>query len=434
MSKPNIFFRLTKVDVAKRLVEGIATAEVLDKSGEICDYESTKPFYQKWSDEIKKASGGKSLGNLRAMHSNIAAGKIVDLVFDDVKKFITIVAKVVDDAEWNKVVEGVYTGFSQGGEYVKRWKDGEATKYTADPSEVSLVDNPCLGIATFAVVKADGVVEEMKFKEPPPEVEQGWRAKDGSFHHTKAEALSKNAENEAKAEAEAAIFATKKAIEDANAALDKKADEKEDEKEETDEEKAEKAAKEKADAEAKEKEEAEKHCHAAKEKEKEAKKAAVTALVKNETWDAKAALDALIIIEGLIMWEESEDENEAAQIADLKAVVDKLKAFIASEISEVHEKAAKGDLEKNTEIDAKLAKSEALNKSLSGALQDVNALVGTLTKRIETLEKQPAPRKGAVFAVDRSTNDHEPSGGAAEVVNLTKLRLSPEDMRKVRGF
>jgi hypothetical protein len=77
MSALRMFIPLTKVDASQRLVYGIATAEKEDRAGEICDYESTKPFYEKWSDEIKRSSGGKSLGNLRAMHGLVAAGKVV---------------------------------------------------------------------------------------------------------------------------------------------------------------------------------------------------------------------------------------------------------------------------------------------------------------------------------------------------------------------
>jgi hypothetical protein len=161
-----LFIPITKIDAAKRLVYGIATAELPDAAGEICDYASTKPLYQKWSDDFSKATEGKSLGNLRAMHAPIAAGKLTEIAFDDDAKKIEICAKVVDDAEWAKVEEGVYTGFSQGGKYIKRWTDGEHTRYTAEPIEVSLVDNPCLPEATFSVIKADGSTELRKFKSP----------------------------------------------------------------------------------------------------------------------------------------------------------------------------------------------------------------------------------------------------------------------------
>ncbi len=114
MSALRMFIPITKVDAAKRLVYGLATAETEDRAGEICDYASTKPLYEKWSKEIAKSSRGKSLGNLRAMHGPVAAGKVTAITFNDAGKQIEICAKVVDDGEWAKVVEGVYTGFSQG--------------------------------------------------------------------------------------------------------------------------------------------------------------------------------------------------------------------------------------------------------------------------------------------------------------------------------
>ena len=75
MSALRMFIPIVKVDGTRRLVYGVATAEMEDRAGEICDYASTKPLYEKWSQEIAKATGGKSFGNLRAMHGNVAAGK-----------------------------------------------------------------------------------------------------------------------------------------------------------------------------------------------------------------------------------------------------------------------------------------------------------------------------------------------------------------------
>jgi len=159
-----MFIPITKIDAAQRLVYGVATAEAKDRAGEICDYATTKPYYEKWSGDIAKASDGKSLGNVRAMHGKVAAGKVTELTFNDDAKQIEICAKVVDDAEWQKVEEGVYTGFSQGGSYVKRWKDSDGLqRYTASPSEVSLVDLPCLPESTFQAIKADGAQELRKF-------------------------------------------------------------------------------------------------------------------------------------------------------------------------------------------------------------------------------------------------------------------------------
>jgi hypothetical protein len=168
MSALRIFIPITKVNAARRLIYGVATAEVKDRAGEICDYASTKPFYEKWSQEIAKSSGGKSLGNLRAMHGAVAAGKITAIAFNDDAKQIEICAKVVDDVEWAKVQEGVYTGFSQGGVYERRWTDASGSiRYTAAPNEISLVDLPCLPEATFEMIKADGSSERRPFAKGP---------------------------------------------------------------------------------------------------------------------------------------------------------------------------------------------------------------------------------------------------------------------------
>jgi hypothetical protein len=61
---------------------------------------------QAWSDEIKEASGGKSLGNVWGCTTKVAAGKFTDIQFDDDSKRIEGTAKAVDDDEWEKVVEG----------------------------------------------------------------------------------------------------------------------------------------------------------------------------------------------------------------------------------------------------------------------------------------------------------------------------------------
>lgn len=154
----NVFARLMKVDTQNRIVYGRAVQEVPDATGEIFDYKSSKPHFEKWVSETKEATAGKSLGNIRAMHGATAAGKIVEIVFHDDERAIDVAAKIVDDQEWAKVQEGVYTGFSIGGSYVgKKTKDGDLMRYTAAPIELSLVDKPCIPTAMFYdVVKAKG--------------------------------------------------------------------------------------------------------------------------------------------------------------------------------------------------------------------------------------------------------------------------------------
>ena len=120
-----IYVPITKVDAAKRLVYGTFTQEIPDKSGEILDYASGKVAFQQWSDEIYKASGGKSRGNVREMHDKRAVGRVESLEFDDENKKVVGVVKVVDDDAWEKVQEGVLNGFSIGGGYAKRWTRSE---------------------------------------------------------------------------------------------------------------------------------------------------------------------------------------------------------------------------------------------------------------------------------------------------------------------
>jgi hypothetical protein len=176
----NMFARITKVDEAKREVWGRLVQEVPDRAGEIFDYETSKPHFKAWSDEFAKATEAAgqeiSLGNMRAMHGKVAAGKFTHVEFNDAEKAIDVCGKVVDDGEWNKVLEGVYTGYSIGGSYVGDRKpekiDGvEFKRYTAKPTEGSLVDSPCVPTAKFFEIrKADGAIEKVAFKPAPIEV------------------------------------------------------------------------------------------------------------------------------------------------------------------------------------------------------------------------------------------------------------------------
>lgn len=157
------FIPLIKVDAAERLVYGLVTAEKADQDGEVCDYATTAPFYKALNERFHKATDGKSIAPLREMHQLSAVGVGKDIEFVDKGKEIKMLFKVVDDDAWKKVEEGVYTGFSQGGRYVKTWKENGVVHYTADPTEISLVDNPCLADATYEYVKADGAAELRKF-------------------------------------------------------------------------------------------------------------------------------------------------------------------------------------------------------------------------------------------------------------------------------
>ena len=82
------YFQLVKVDEAQRIVYGVVTAEQEDRDGEICEYSSTKPQYEKVNAEMSKASDGENIMPLREMHQlhAVGAGKSID--FDDATKTI----------------------------------------------------------------------------------------------------------------------------------------------------------------------------------------------------------------------------------------------------------------------------------------------------------------------------------------------------------
>ncbi len=240
MNGIRLYMPITKVNPETREVTGIFTAEAPDRSKEILDYDTSVPYFKAWSDEVAKNSGGKSLGNVREMHGKSAVGKVTDLNFDDASKVVEGTVKVVDDAAWAKVEEGVYTGFSIGGEYVKRWSDPMnpgLKRYTAQPVEVSLVDLPCLPDATFSMVKRhveksaagdvpkEEVLETRAFKstaedavfpymEVDPELEQVWKSRDGKTFSKKADAIKHNEELDA-SDARKAATAGVKTITDA---------------------------------------------------------------------------------------------------------------------------------------------------------------------------------------------------------------------------
>lgn len=175
-------FSFTKLDERNHTVTGVITDQTKDKTGERFHYDKSKPYYQEWSNEFAKATSGQSLGNVREMHQLKAVGKLSELIMNDEEKVIVGTAKIVDADAWIKCAEGVYTGFSHGGDYVgDPWVEDGERWYVARPSEVSLVDNPCNPAAHFTFVKADGTEEVRSFSKR--EFSQEERDKDAKSGH-----------------------------------------------------------------------------------------------------------------------------------------------------------------------------------------------------------------------------------------------------------
>lgn len=131
---PPLFIQIARIDIGKRVAYGSASIDQWQKLN-----------LEKWSEDIASASNYKSKGNVRAMDGKIAAGKLVDISFDDKRGAIDIAAKIVDAEEWRKVEDGVYTGLM------------------TSPAGAYLVDAPLAPGATFAVAKTDGGNDLRKF-------------------------------------------------------------------------------------------------------------------------------------------------------------------------------------------------------------------------------------------------------------------------------
>ena len=179
------FIPLTKMEEqtdGSLRVFGTVTAEQPDLEKEVCDYAGTKPEYQQVSAEhLSKTSipgMTPSLMPFREMHGLKVQGAGRSLVFDDAAKTIKMGFDVVDENAIKMWKAGCFIGFSQGGEYLKKWDDPDfpgCVRYIARPFEVSAVDMPCLPAAlvesmkgrTVTLAKATGVTVEVPLQTNP---------------------------------------------------------------------------------------------------------------------------------------------------------------------------------------------------------------------------------------------------------------------------
>lgn len=149
----------TKVDKARRLVSGYATANNVDTQKDMVSTEASMDAFQ------------RARGNVREMHEKSAVGKVVDykvdtFIADDGNTYEGVyvtayISKGAEDA-WEKVLDGTYSGFSIGGNITDsetKWvKDANgAVRFIKayDLAELSLVDNPANQLANiFSIQKS----------------------------------------------------------------------------------------------------------------------------------------------------------------------------------------------------------------------------------------------------------------------------------------
>jgi len=151
-----------KVDQERRTVRGFATLDNVDRQGDRILPEANVKAFE------------KSRRNLREMHSNIAAGRVVDFqeqefydaATNTTHRGIFVEAYVSKGAEstWEKVLDGTLSGFSIGGSIVDASNEfdkaaGTSVRIIKDYNldELSLVDNPANPLANvFTIEKVDG--------------------------------------------------------------------------------------------------------------------------------------------------------------------------------------------------------------------------------------------------------------------------------------
>jgi hypothetical protein len=145
---------MSRRDADEWIVEGQATAEVPDSFGTIFTYEASKKAFSNW---IKKYA------NVREMHNKVAAGRGLEVNFDDANKRVLVRTRVskAEPGIWLKWHEGTLNGLSVGAG--SNYKMGRMTyqgkSYPAiteyELAELSYVDAPsCPGSDGYVVSRA----------------------------------------------------------------------------------------------------------------------------------------------------------------------------------------------------------------------------------------------------------------------------------------
>src|SRR5712692_8032478 len=131
------YWPIAKVDAEQRMVWGYASTEAKDDQGETVSREALAAALD---DYMRFA-------NIREMHQPSAVGVAKEAAVDD--KGLYLGAKIVDGDAWQKVVEGVYKGFSIGGKVTARDPADRRLITALRLTEISVVDRPANPEAVF---------------------------------------------------------------------------------------------------------------------------------------------------------------------------------------------------------------------------------------------------------------------------------------------
>ena len=167
------YWPIAKVDAEQRMVWGYASTEAEDDQGETITREALAAALD---DYMRFA-------NIREMHQPSAVGVATEAAIDD--KGLYLGARIVDADAWQKVVAGVYKGFSIGGRVTARDPNNRRLITSLHLTEISVVDRPANPEAVFDCWKrsTDG-------QAPPHALRQVWDCGvAGHRHRAKAEAV-----------------------------------------------------------------------------------------------------------------------------------------------------------------------------------------------------------------------------------------------------
>ena len=158
MENFNLSFPIDMIKKEERIVSGIATADNIDKSGDIVEFNASLEAFKTWG------------GNIREMHHPTAVGKAINyepiqITGEDGKTYnaIKVDAYISKGAQntWEKILDGTLQAFSIGGKVLEKMESTEKMfrgrpvkvikKYIL--GELSLVDNPANALAVVDIIK-----------------------------------------------------------------------------------------------------------------------------------------------------------------------------------------------------------------------------------------------------------------------------------------
>jgi len=194
MENFNLSFPIEMIKKEQRIISGIATADNVDKSGDIVDFSASLEAFKNWG------------GNIREMHSPIAVGKAVN--FEPIKikgedgeeyNAIRVDAYISKGAQdtWEKILDGTLQAFSIGGKILQKSESAEKMfrgrpvnvieKYVL--GELSVVDNPANALATVDIIKRsdDGGLDYVLDKASPLKDPKGGLTAAGRRHFKETE-------------------------------------------------------------------------------------------------------------------------------------------------------------------------------------------------------------------------------------------------------